>query len=605
MGLLAVVLGSPWGIPGARAVSFTDQTLAAGLVSVRSAANGGSFDIMTGGAAARDYDGDGWVDLVFTRSNANLVLYRNLGTGIFANATGGSGLVMASGSNGAAWGDIDNDGDPDLYVTKADHDLVSGGTHHLFINQGGGTFSEEAGLRGAGTGESGERFYGTSACFGDYNLDGWLDIHVNEWAGGAAVGASSSHTRLLRNIGKTSPGFFADRTVAAGVSVDDSVGSGPKLPSMPGVFAFSSRFSDLDLDGDPDLVMACDFNTSRLFENNGDETFTEITTAAGVGTDENGMGLAVGDYNGDGLPDIFITSIYHEDPPCTGNNDGGNFGVSGNRLYRNEGSMVFTDATDSGVRDGRWGWGASFFDMDNDGDLDIAMTNGYDAFGTGPTGFRSDTSRIFENNGDETFTDVSAAVGITDSESGKGLLTFDYDRDGDLDLFIVNNEGLPILYRNDGGNAKNWLMLELEGTESNRDAVGARVIVEGNGNVARQFREVDGGSNYLSQNDIVVHFGLGDSTLVEQIRIEWPGGNVQELANVAVNQRLAIVEDATGSSLSVTVENDEAIPAWNSRWILNYSPDLDVWTPLPDAESPHRVDISGNRGGFWKLKPPP
>ena len=328
--------------------------------------------------------------------------------------------------------------------------------------------------------------------------------------------------------------------MAAGVSLDDQFAIGPVNDPGPGVWSFSSRFTDLDRDGYADLVVASDFNTSRLYWNNGDGTFTDGTASAGVGSDENGMGLTVADCDGDGLLDIFVTSIYHTDPPNQGHNQGGNYGTSGNRLYRNNGDRTFADVTDlAGVRDGGWGWGASFLDFDNDGDLDLAMTNGF----FGPiSDFYTDPSRLWKNNGNGTFTDVSTASGITDTGQGRGLLTLDFDNDGDLDIFIVNNGAQPILYRNDQGYNYSWLKLRLEGTSSNRDGLGAIVLVERGDGLPPMVREVDGGSNYLSQNDIVVHFGLGNHMgPIDTISILWNGGMVQELHDVLPNQTLHVV----------------------------------------------------------------
>ncbi|MEM8680869.1 MAG: VCBS repeat-containing protein, partial [Planctomycetota bacterium] len=321
---------------------------------------------MTGGAAAGDYNNDGWVDLYVTRLDAPDILFENQG-GTFVDVTtsafGPNPMNIAS--NGAQWGDIDNDGDQDLYVTS-----IGTTGYQLYINDGNGQFSEQAVMRNAGVTGS-DPHYGMSTSFGDYDLDGYLDIHTTEWREDAQIDYQDLpyNARLLRNAGASNPGHYTDVTVAAGVAMDDVPINGNPLRFE--AQSFSSRFTDLDRDGHPDLIVASDHRTSRLYWNNGDGTFLDGTVAAGVGTDEYGMGSTVGDFDGDGDLDWFVTSI-DDDLYQVPQRDG-------NRLYRNEGNRVFTDATDdAGVRHGDWGWGASFVDFDNDGDWDIAHTNGMD-----------------------------------------------------------------------------------------------------------------------------------------------------------------------------------------------------------------------------------
>ncbi|MAE68160.1 MAG: hypothetical protein CMJ18_28250, partial [Phycisphaeraceae bacterium] len=282
------------------------------------------------------------------------------------------------------------------------------------------------------------------------------------------------------------------------------------------------RFTDLDDDGHPDLALVADFGTSRLYWNDGDGTFTDGTHDASVGTDENGMGSAIADFDGDGLLDWFITSIY--DPEDTCGAGGCNWGTTGNRMFRNLGDRTFDDVTDeAGVRDGGWGWGASGLDYDNDGDMDLAMTNGINFETDRDDPFETDRSRLWRNDGGGSFTEVGEDLGVTDVRPGKGLLTFDYDGDGDLDLFIVNHGDAPVLYRNDGGNENDWLQVRVVGVQSNRDGIGARVTVTPDLDAPEQVlvREIDGGSHYLAQSDLVAHFGLGPSAgTVDRVRAE-------------------------------------------------------------------------------------
>ena len=496
-------------------------------------------ELMTGGAAAGDYDGDGWVDLVVSRRDDTMILFRNLGDGTFENVTAEAKLdaVQSRGSNGMAWGDIDNDGDLDLYVTSFDDRRF-----YLYVNDGNGTFKEEGRGRGASL-EGANPHYGQSAAFGDYNLDGYLDLFVTEWRHDDETNNPNnhpSHNRLLRNRGSSDPGYFEDVTDEAGVNVDGFKGN--RVP--PGSWGFAPRFSDLDGDGFPDLALVADFGEGALFWNNGDGTFSNGTQVAEVNLEENAMGSTIGDFNGDGLLDWFVTAIFEEESET----------ATGNRLYLNNGDRTFTDATDSArVREGFWGWGTSGFDFDNDGDLDIMMANGWqDA-----EPFRFDPIVLWENDGSGRFTSVGPDLGVTDIRSGRGLLTFDYDRDGDLDVFVTNNNEHPVLYRNDIENGNNWLRVRTVGTLSNRNGIGVFVTLMPDVSDPQSIvvREIDGGSNFLSQNEMIAHFGLGDQTEpIERLTVNWPSGIVQVFESVPVNS-LLVAREYSASGL---LRNGEA-----------------------------------------------
>jgi hypothetical protein len=480
---------------------------------------------MTGGAAVGDVDGDGHVDLFVTRLYAPDILFRNRGDGTFEDMSIQSGLAdFDLQSNGAAFVDIDDDGDLDLYVSVlgARDDPVND-RNYLFVNDGKGSFAEAGLERGVAIQSRGPR-RGFSIATGDYDRDGFVDLHVSEWQPFAA-----SHSRLLRNEGGASPGYFVDATEEAGLNLQDSD-------------AFGAAFVDFDGDRWPDLALAADFGTSRLFWNNGDGSFEDGTAAAGVATDENGMGSTFGDYDGDGDLDWFVTSIFDADETCEEVEC--NWGYTGNRLYRNDGDRVFSDATDTaGVRNGFWGWGTAFFDYDNDGDLDLVMTNGVD-FPRSPVedAYHDDPIRLWENVGKGRMKEVSAEVGLAGTESGKGLLVFDYDADGDLDLFIVNNAGAPQLYRNDGGNRRRWLRVVTRGTTSNTEGLGARVrIFPKRG--SPQVREVGVATHFLGQSERVAHFGLGKHRgRIAKVVVEWPSGRTQVFRGVRANQTLIAIE---------------------------------------------------------------
>jgi len=504
---------------------------------------------MTGGAAVADVDGDGWPDLYVTRLDAHDLLFRNNGDGTFEDVTASAGLAgFELQSNGARFADVDRDGDPDLYVTTVGlGEDPTNGRFYLFVNDGTGQFTEEAVAHGAHVPSSLDRA-GYGIAVGDYDRDGWVDIYTTDWRG-PTLFDSLPHARLLRNRGFEAPGHFEDVTQAAGVLVDQSPGC---LQGLTGceTRSFAPAFVDLDADGWPDLAIASDFGTSALFWNDGDGTFTDGTAAAGVGTDENGMGSTFGDYDGDGDLDWFVTSIFDPDAICeTGPC---NWDTSGNRLYRNEGDRAFTDATDAaGVRDAGWGWGTVFFDADNDGDLDLVATNGVDfPFTPMEAPFEQTPMRFWENDGTGGMTEISAAVGLTDTGSGKGLLTFDYDRDGDLDLFVVNNGTGGILYRNDGGNANDWLRVRVGGRRSEIEGRGARIEVTPTPGGPTQVREVGAGSHFLGQSERIAHFGLGPGPggPVHEVHVRWPSGETRTWNEVPRNDLLVALEP-TGCGL--------------------------------------------------------
>ncbi|MEM1335713.1 MAG: CRTAC1 family protein, partial [Actinomycetota bacterium] len=446
--------------------------------------------------------------------------------------------LIAITSNGSAWGDVDEDGDFDLFVTSLFTDRW-----HLYINYGPGRFREEAIEREAGV-NAGSVHSGWSVSFGDYDSDGWLDFYTTEWGNPNVDPAGvSSNVRLMQNVGAGRPGRFRDVTLAANASIDDGQPVTNTGAPFFGMYTFTPRFADMDRDGHTDIVIAGDFRTSRLLWNNGDGTFVDGTLAAQVGTDDNGMGCAIGDYDGDGLLDFFITSIF--DPVDTCSTFGCNWADTGNRLYRNEGGRVFSDQTDfAGVRDGGWGWGATFFDYDNDGDLDLLQTNGMILPGTPHEDFfNTDPTKLWRNDGAGTFTEVGTAMGITDTASGKGVLTFDYDNDGDLDIVITNNGGPPVVYRNDTVNDNDWLRVDLRGDQSNSMGVGAFITVTPVRGGPSMVHEVTASSNFLGQDEITAHFGLGEGDApVHEVVIDWPSGVTQTLRGVERNAELVVDE---------------------------------------------------------------
>jgi hypothetical protein len=492
--------------------------------------------LVSGGVAAGDFDRDGYTDLYVVRALAgpNLLFRNQAGSG-FAEV-GDSAGVAVDGEYGCGptFADVDGDGWLDLLVGG-----VAGTTPRLFRNLGpqppGGQveFAEVTAASGIFS------TLGTiSAGFGDFDRDGDLDLFLSHWSIGPGDPIGAPH--LWRNDGS---GVFSPTDFSAGIAA----------VYQNRDWSFAPTFTDFDDDGWPDLLVSGDFGSSQVFKNRGDGTFAVATTA--VISDENGMGSAVGDVDNDGDLDWFVSSIWDPDGHAEGN-----WGITGNRLYRNTGQWQgtdfgFEDATDeAGVRQGYWGWGSCFADFDNDGWLDLFHVNGFQA--PPADEFFADPARLFVNDGDGTFTERAAELGVDDTGQGRGVVCFDYDRDGDLDLFLANNSGPPRLLRNDGLEDRRFLQLRLHGEGGNREAIGARVTVIAGG--LTQTREIRAGSNYVSQNPAEAHFGLGAAAAVDEVRIRWPEGDETVLEDVAADQLLDV--DRGGPILPPAVE----IPALGS-----------------------------------------
>ncbi|NNE43002.1 MAG: hypothetical protein HKN12_02230, partial [Gemmatimonadetes bacterium] len=491
---------------------FTDVTAAAGINHIH-----GYPDSLTsnprkiaGGVAVGDYDGDGWYDIyaVCGTLQPNR-LYRNNGDGTFTETGAAAGVALTGAlGSGPAFVDYDGDGDSDLFVGG-----IEGTPCSMFENNGDGTFTDVTAATGLAIGV--DTF---SAAFGDYDRDGFLDLATSHW-GVTISGGPPNHVWHNNGDGTFSP-------VDAAVGVTD-------FGAFPIDLSFTANFVDIDSDGWLDLLYANDFSTSRIFMNNQDGTFT--MDAGAVLTDENAMGSTVGDYDNDGDLDWFVTCIW--DP----NTSGGRRVNSGNRLYNNQGDGTFVDVTTpAGVIHGWWGWAASFADFDNDGWLDIYHVNGWYQ-----TTFEMDPARFWKNAGNGTFVEIAAPLGVDDTGQGRGLSCFDYDRDGDLDLFIANNYQAPVLYRNDGGNSLNWLGVDLAGPSPNREAIGSRVRIVTMGGT--QLRETRSGCNFVSQDPTDVHFGLGSAATVDSVEITWPDGAVTVLEDVAANQTITVDQTWTGA----------------------------------------------------------
>ena len=537
--LLLVASGLPVG-PPASAIQFRDITQQAGIHFVH---NNGAFgkkylpETMGPGVAFIDYDNDGWPDIFLVngmdwpghvRQHATPHLYHNNHDGTFTDVTKKAGLGVEMFGLGVAVGDCDNDGFDDLFVTAL-------GQSHLFHNNGNGTFTDvtqKAGL-------SGPKEFSTGAAWVDYDKDGHLDLVVGnyvQWSPESDLyctmdGKSKSYctpesykgtsVRLWHNRGD---GTFEDVTQKAGLGDPTSKTLGITI-------------LDYDNDGWPDLLFANDTQPNKLYHNNGNGTFTEKGVVAGVAFSEDGvaragMGVDAADYDRSGVASIIIS----------------NFSNQMLALYHNEGKGLFVDeAPRSEV--GRaslltLGFACFFFDYDNDGWPDIFVANGHidaDIQRVQVNVRYAEPPHLFRNLGQGKFQEVTKEMGqaFGTPRVARGAAYADVDNDGRLDLLISTNGGPVTLFHNEGGTNKS-LRVKLVGVKSNRDGIGSVVRVAADSDAQTQMMRSSAG--YLSSNELVLTFGLGQCAKVDSVEIRWPSGRVERLSNVAAGQTITVTE---------------------------------------------------------------
>jgi enediyne biosynthesis protein E4 len=522
------------------AVKFTDVTAAAGIKFTHNSGRAGKKylpETMGSGVAFFDADGDRWPDILLLNSKdwaprgrrSLSALYRNNRNGTFSNITPASGLDVEMYAMGVAAADYDNDGRDDLYITALEGD-------RLFRNEGRGKFrdvTKASGIQNAN--------FGTSAAWLDFDKDGRADLFVANyvqwkpkddlWC--SLDGATKSYctpesykgvaSKLYRNAGG---GRFEDVTKKAGVGDPTSKSLGVAV-------------LDYNVDGWPDLFVANDTQPNKLYRNKGDGTFLEEGVSAGVAFGEDGvargaMGVDAGDYDGSGRPHLLV----------------GNFSNQMLGLYHNEGKGLFVDEAPRSTV-GRssllsLAFGVFFFDYDLDGRQDVFAANGHIDEEIGrvqPKIQFKQAPLVFRNSGKGKFENATSTLGaeLMRPVVARGAAYADFDKDGDLDVLVSTNHGPVYLYRNDGGNANHWLRVRLEGSKSNRSALGTTVRV-GSQSV-KQWQAVHSGSSYCSQSDLALTFGLQRDGIVNSIEIAWPSGTRQRFTNVEANQHLVIHEE--------------------------------------------------------------
>ena len=488
-------------------------------------------ETMVGGVVMFDFDGDGDQDLFFvdggslpgyTGEPARSRLFRNDGAGTFTDWTEKSGIRITGYGVGGVSGDIDNDGDLDLFVSGLDND-------QLFRNNGDGTFTEVTAQAGVS-----DPLWSSSAAFADLDNDGDLDLYVVNY-----VDFTVKNHKLCGDLQRHLPGYchpdeynplpshyYRNRGDGTFENATQAAGFGGAIGPGLGIVV-----GDIDNDGWQDVYIANDNKPNFLFHNKGNGTFEDISLLSGTAFGENGnpeagMGVDMGDYDGDGLLDIVVT----------------NFELETYALYRNLGNGAFVDVrAPAGIREATLlylGFGTAFADFDQDGDLDLVFANGHINDNTAdfrPGSLYRQRNQIFDNQGNGKFRE-DKNTGMDVVRASRGLAVGDLDGDGDLDVAIVDMNEPCEVYENIGASG-NWLQVDIAAPSGNRFGVGARVEVEAGGK--RQIRDVKTGSSYLSQNALAVHFGLGKNDKVDRLTVRRPG-KVQVFTGLPANRRVVV-----------------------------------------------------------------
>lgn len=499
---------------------FTDVTDEVGVAVLASSDQGP-------GCGFADIDTDGDLDILVVDGLGDPnALFRQDGLRTFTEVAASAGVDDTGWGKSVTFADYDNDGDPDLLLTRL------AGTMILYQNNGGvfANVSASSGFAAIGSGSY------TGAAWADYDNDGWVDVYVTRY--------NNLPNRLMRNLGN---GTFQDVAPSAGVS--NTTGYG-----------FQPAWFDYDNDGDQDLYVSNDiFGTpNALFRNEGDGTFVDVSVSSGTGIDMSAMGIAVGDYDNNGFLDFYVANI-----------------STGNVFLTNNGDGTFTErAAEKGVDVGEVCWGVDFLDYDHDGWLDLYVNVSSDQYFDGPPpaegidsrggrpgkpravpvgsegrGNGDISNRLYRNLNGLAFADVSEGSGVQNPGRSFCSAVADYDSDGDLDIYMTNwyefglDKQTALLENNHvprGGSAADWLRVQLIGTLSNRDGIGARVWMQTP--AGWQMREHHIGTSYLGSSDPFLHFGTAGATMIPQVFVRWPSGVAEVYDNISTGQVLTLVE---------------------------------------------------------------
>ncbi len=518
---------APFATAQETAIAFSECTTEAGLDNaLRLISPSGRYGIMAGGGVSGDFNNDGYHDLfILAGGGYPDYLYINNQDSTFTDHADSWGVDAQHHSFGASAADYNNDGYLDIFVTSygSSNTAAASGKLKLYQNNGPDEHGQwsftdvavEAGVN---------RLFGTvrdglGSAWGDIDLDGDLDLFI------CGYNEVRMCNRLFRNNGANETGQYTFTDITADAQLERS-----------GIYGFLPHFVDMNNDRYPELILIGDAGTSKFYVNNHDNTFRDQTDDANGIETANGMGVDIADVNNDGMLDMYVSSITY--PSTQG---------PGNVLLIQDEQQTFTNtARDNGTSLGHWGWGVLFVDLDHDGDRDILETNGY----TGT--FAGTPAVLFENmDAGTTFEEKALEVGFQHNGQGRGMARIDIENDGDLDIAIFENNGQFRLFKNEfieqsTGTDSNWIKVELD--TSNRDTlapdgIGAmvKIITTHNKQSTTHLLPMHCGSNHCSASPIEVHTGVAQATMIDAIRIEWPDGTFTTQMNIPANQMIEII----------------------------------------------------------------
>jgi hypothetical protein len=521
------------------AIQFTNITEQAGIKFKHFKGNKGisiNREEFGPGVCVADFDGDGWQDIYFVNGkdlydrgiSATNALYRNNHDGTFTDVTDKAGVPGTGYGLGCVWGDFDNDGSPDLFVTQF-------GKNVLYRNNGNGTFSNVTDKAGVGGLESGA--FHSGATFLDYDRDGWLDLYVGSYVN---LG-DKRYCKLGDVLSSCAPSEYHGSPDALYHNNHD--GTFTNVTQAAGIYQpmgknLSVQGGDYDNDGWPDLFVANDGLNAYLYHNEHNGKFKEVGLSTGMAVTSRGtvmaaMCISLGDYDNDGQLDLYISD----------------FQRSSDHLWHNDGKGFFDEVSDeAGITQATrdvLSFGGGFVDYDNDGLLDLFIANGHvypEVEQATPGTHYKQINSLFHNESNGKFTEVSkfSGNGFETPYAGRGVAFADFDNDGFVDVLVANNGDPPLFLHNSGNNGNNFLNFKLVGKKSNRDAMGARIhVVSG---TTSQIREIAGGGSYLSQSDLRANFGMGKLKRAETVEITWPSGQRQTFKDIDANKFYLIEE---------------------------------------------------------------